>query len=75
MQDPIAMVARIYAHFGIRLSAEAERRMRSFLATNPKDKHGEHRYSLAQYGLDPEVERDRYRFYTQRFGVRSEPNA
>jgi hypothetical protein len=43
--------------------------MRRFLASNSKDKHGEHRYSLVQFGLDPAVERERYRFYTQRYEV------
>jgi hypothetical protein len=72
MQDPIAMVARIYTHFGFDLSPEAERRMRSFLASNPQGKHGEHRYSLAQFGLNAEVERERYRFYTERYSVQPE---
>lgn len=72
-KDPIAMVGRIYAHFGLHLGGEAERRMRSFLAANPQHKHGEHRYSLEQFGLDPAVERERYGFYLERFGVASDP--
>ena len=43
--------------------------MREFLAANPKDKHGVHRYSLEDFGLDPKLERERYRSYTERFGV------
>lgn len=72
MKDPIAMIGRIYAHFELELRPDAAARMRRFLAGNPKDKHGEHRYSLSQFGLDPAIERDRYRFYTERFGVESE---
>jgi hypothetical protein len=72
MQDPVAMVGRIYAHFGIPFSEEVERRMREFLAANPKDKHGAHRYGLEEFGLDPQAERQRYRFYTEGFGVESE---
>ncbi len=71
--DEIAMVRRIYAHFDMELSAEAEGRMRRFLAANPKDKHGAHRYRLAQSGLDPDVERRRYAAYQQRFSIASEP--
>jgi hypothetical protein len=72
MQDPVAMVGRICAHFGIPFSEEVERRMREFLAANPKDKHGAHRYGLEEFGLDPQTERQRYRFYTEGFGVEPE---
>ena len=37
--------------------------MRRFLAANPKDKHGTHRYTLADASLDPAVERARYAAY------------
>jgi hypothetical protein len=75
MKDPVEMVRRIYGHFEIDFSGEAERRMREFLAVNPKDKHGAHRYTLEETGLDPERERERYRFYTDRFGVEMEAGA
>ncbi len=69
MKDPVAMIARIYAHFGIEFSAGAERRITDFLANNPKDKLGAHRYTLQQYGLDPEKLKQRYQFYLDRFDV------
>lgn len=72
LRDEIGMVRRIYAHVGRRLSPEAEQRMRAFLAANPRDKHGAHRYTLADAGLDPAVERARYAAYQQRFAVPSE---
>jgi len=73
MQDPIAMVRRIYDHFRLDLSHEAEHRMRRFLAENPQGKKGVHRYDLARFGLDPQATRERYRFYQEHFGVTSEP--
>jgi sulfotransferase family protein len=73
IRDEIAMVRRIYAHFDLALSAEAETRMRRFLAANPKDKHGAHRYTLADAGLDPVTERERYAAYQERYGIASEP--
>jgi len=54
------------------LSLDAAERMRRFLAANPRDKHGAHRYSLEDAGLDPVAERERYRPYQERFGVASE---
>lgn len=73
MRDEIAMVRRIYAHFGLQLSAEAESRMRRFLAENRVDKHGRHTYTLALGGLDEPTERRRYAEYQERYGIPSEP--
>jgi len=67
--DPIATVRRLYLHFGAQLSEATESRMRSFLARNPKDKHGRHRYSLDQFGLDADEVLQQYASYRQRFGV------
>jgi hypothetical protein len=67
--DPIATVRRIYARFDMTLTEEAEGRMRQFLARNPKDKHGVHRYSLAAFGLDPDHVAQRYKAYCERFGI------
>jgi hypothetical protein len=72
MADQIGMVRRIYAHFGLTLSGEAEARMRRFLAENPSDKHGAHTYTLAAAGLDADVERRRFADYQQHFGIASE---
>jgi len=65
----IETIRRLYARFGMELTAEAEGRMRAFLAANPKDKHGTHRYSLADAGLEVVRERGRYRGYAERFDV------
>ena len=70
--DEIAMVRRIYAHFEIEFTAEADRRMRRFLAANPKDRHGGHRYTLAQSGLDVATERERYAAYQECYRIPSE---
>ena len=66
------MVGKVYDHFGLHLSAEAERRMRAFLAANPQGKHGQHRYTLEQAGLDPAEVRERFRFYSEHYNVQPE---
>ena len=43
--------------------------MRRFLARHPKDKHGRHRYTLDQFGLDRDQEAARYRAYCERFAL------
>jgi Sulfotransferase family len=67
MADPLAVVRRIYRHFDLELSTGAEERMRTYLATHPKDRNGAHKYSLAQFGLDSDLERARYREYWERW--------
>lgn len=67
--DPIAMVRRIYAELEIPFTDEAEGRMRRFLADNPKDQHGRHKYSLEQFGLDRAEESRRFAPYCERFGL------
>jgi len=72
LRDQVAMAKRIYAHFGLELSPQAQRRMQAFIDANPQGKHGKHRYTLEQFGLEPAKERERYRFYQQYYGVAEE---
>lgn len=67
MDDPFAVVRRIYRHFDLPLSDATLERMRRYVATHPKDRHGTHVYTLAQFGLDADVERRRYREYWDRW--------
>jgi hypothetical protein len=51
--DPLACARRVYAAAGTRLPAPAEQRMRDWLAQQAARRGGhEHRYALADYGLD-----------------------
>jgi hypothetical protein len=72
VRDPIAAVRTLYAHAQLELGAAAEARMRAFLAANPQERHGAHRYTLEQFGLDREAEADRYATYCRRFGLERE---
>jgi hypothetical protein len=69
--EPMREIARIYDHYGLSLDRESENAMAGFLAANPQNKHGAHRYSLEEYGLTTEAVRDRLRFYLERFDLRS----
>jgi hypothetical protein len=72
LANPMGVVHEIYERLGIELTAEAERRMRSFLAENPQEKHGGHRYSFADTGLDAGALRERMRPYQEFFNVPDE---
>jgi hypothetical protein len=51
------------------LTDETEMAMLRFLAENPQNRHGVHRYSLEEFGLDLDTERRRFEFYTSFFGI------
>ena len=55
--NPIDTVQRIYDYHGYDYSAEFENGMKQWLAGNRQHKHGAHRYSLEEYGLDAETVR------------------
>jgi hypothetical protein len=72
VRDPMAIIRRVYAHFGMTLTGTAEARMRRFLADNPKGKHGPHRYSLETFGLEADDLACRFKAYREHFGIQSE---
>jgi hypothetical protein len=65
-------VRRIYEFFDLELTGAAETAMERFSLANPKNKGGVHRYSLEEYGFDPETERRRFQFYVDFFGIEPE---
>jgi hypothetical protein len=69
VERPFETIAALYAHFGWAFSADAEARMRAYLAAKPRGKHGAHRYDFSATGFDLERERERFRAYRERYGV------
>jgi hypothetical protein len=49
--DPVKAVRGIYHRLGIMFREESEAGIRRWLAENPADKHGRHKYKLEDYGL------------------------
>jgi hypothetical protein len=72
VRDPIATIARLYERFELAFTADAEARMRAYIAARPKGRHGAHRYEFENTGFDRAVERSRFTAYQQRYGVPSE---
>lgn len=69
MKDPYPDLEKLYAFLGEELTAETRQRMQQWRENSPRDKHGEHVYDPADFGLDPATLRDRFSFYNQRFGI------
>jgi hypothetical protein len=72
MADPFATIATIYDRLGLELTGPAADRMRTFLDAHPADRHGTHRYTWADTGLDEGEWRERARRYQEFFAVPSE---
>jgi hypothetical protein len=66
---PLRTIARVYEFLDRPFSDEARSAMTRFLDANPKNKHGVHRYSLSQFGLERETELKRFADYCARFDI------
>jgi hypothetical protein len=69
MADPHATLARISEHAGLSYGDRSHDSVQRWLDDHPRTKYGEHTYSAADYGLDPDRIRDRFAFYVDRFDV------
>jgi Sulfotransferase family len=58
--DPMREVRRIHARFGFELDRPSEGGMRAWLDANRKGRHGEHAYTLEEYGLSEAMIRDAF---------------
>jgi hypothetical protein len=73
MTDDAAIVEQIFDRNDLPMTADARRRLDTFMADNPRGKHGRLAYDLrADFGLDPAEVRGRFADYCARFPVRAE---
>ena len=69
LENPLAQIESIYDFFGLELAASTRQTMQGYLNDNPSGKHGAHQYTLSDFGLDVEEERQRVRPYLKYFDV------
>ena len=69
VDDPVRVADRIYRHFGLPLSSEAQAAMKAHVDANPKGKHGRHAYALEEWGLTEAAVRARFAGYIERFAL------
>jgi Sulfotransferase family len=73
IKDPVGMVAALYRHFGDSLHPAAAARIDRLIEAKPNGGYGAHRSRLEDFGLDAELERERFARYMAHFGIRPEP--
>jgi len=66
--DPDAAVRRVYDHARMDFGDEAQAAVSNWWAANPSDKHGQHKYELADYGLTREQVESVYSDYIETYG-------
>jgi hypothetical protein len=67
MRDPVATVAALCARLDVAFDDGSRQAVQQWLDDNPQDKHGLHRYTAEEFGLDPDRLRARFDFYARRF--------
>jgi hypothetical protein len=72
LADPIAAAERVYDRLGLPFTPEVLAHMRAWTAGHARGRHGEHRYDLADFGLDAADVHEHFRFYLDRFEVPEE---
>ena len=55
MRGPVDAIAGIYSYFDLPFSERARSAMEAHLAGHPQGSEGAHRYTAAQFGMDPAV--------------------
>jgi len=66
--DPLGTMRRLLEFAEVPWTRPAEDAMRRWLAENPSDKHGVHRYTAEEFGLDPADLAERFAVYRETFG-------
>jgi hypothetical protein len=67
-KDPFPIIAQLYDFLGEEFTPETRARMEKWRKETPREKHGDHRYDPADFGLSAEGLRERFHFYSERFG-------
>ena len=70
MKEPIPEMRKLYAWLGEEFTPEIEAGMQKWLDDHPKGKHGDHTYSLEEYGLSVEDLKPVFGQYVERFNVK-----
>ncbi len=66
--DPVAVVGQVYDHADIASTETSREAVGRWWREHPSDKHGQHRYELADYGLTREMVEDVYADYIEAYG-------
>jgi len=67
--DPVGTVAALYRHFGLPLAPGVATAINRYASQRPNGGYGPRDYRFEDHGLDAGAEREKFRGYSQRFGI------
>jgi hypothetical protein len=67
--EPLQTASDLYEWLGWSFDDEVQASMQTYLAANPKGRHGTHTYALSQFGLSDAQLADRFSDYREQFGL------
>jgi hypothetical protein len=68
MANPLRTVERIYERFGLKVSDDHATNIRNWLNNNPQTKHGAHKHSPEEFGMEADAINRQFNDYVDRFG-------
>jgi hypothetical protein len=68
VEDPTAVILKIYNYFNYKIASNMESNMRKWLKENPRYKHGVHQYSLEKFALKEADIKERFSRYFNEYG-------
>ncbi len=69
VSDPVGTVAVLYRHFGLPLAPGVAAAVGKYARERPQGGYGPRDYRFEDHGLDTDTERQKFRGYTERFGI------
>ncbi len=72
VSDPFGIVADLYRHFGLPMTARGEECLKRSITERPDGGYGRNSYRFEDYGLNPATERKRYAAYMSHFRMQPE---
>ena len=69
VNDPVQSVRKAYEHFDIPFSDETETAMRDWATNHPPGRHGSHKYTAEEFGLDFDELSAMFSSYRDRYNV------
>jgi len=68
VKDPEAVIRKIYDHFGYEFTPEYQQRIKQYMESNPRGKHGKAKpYSMETFKLNKEIIDEHFRDYNQQY--------
>jgi hypothetical protein len=68
MADPVATIGRVYDQCSLTLTGEHEARISGWLGSHNQTKHGVHKHSPDEFGMDAHEINEQFADYIDRFG-------